>query len=56
MGRTVVLSPDKVRGLGSEPLLRQIPERTGRKETRLMIYGSVEVLNKRGANIRFDLN
>ena len=54
-GRTVVLTPRNVEDLGLSPLLDRIHKLTGRKKTSLMIYGSVDVLNVRGANIRFAL-
>jgi len=54
-GRTVLLTDKDVRVLGLLPLLKRIHKLTGREDTELMIYGSFEVLDKRGANIKFAL-
>jgi len=53
--RTDVLSPDKIEDLGLAPFLQRIHKLIGREDTELMIYKSVDALNKRGANIQFDL-
>jgi hypothetical protein len=54
--RTDVLRKKKdITDLGLADLLRRVRELTGRKNTALMIYKSVDALNARGANMQFDL-
>lgn len=53
--RTDVLNPDDMANLGLTTILAKIRQMTGRKRTELMIYKSVNTLNKRGANMKFDL-
>ncbi|HET9917999.1 MAG TPA: hypothetical protein VFQ89_12885, partial [Candidatus Binatia bacterium] len=53
--RTDVLRVWQVEILELESFLARIHELTDRTKTRLMIYKSVDALNKRGANIQFDL-
>ncbi len=53
--RTDELSEKEVRKLDLLALLQNIHDLTGRKRTKLMIYKSVDTLNKRGTNIQFDL-
>ena len=53
--RTDVLSRREMIDLGLAGLLQRIHEMTDRKKTTLMIYKSVDVLNRRGANMKFYL-
>ena len=53
--RTDVLRKQKnIENLGLSSFLNRIHELTGRERTELMIYKSVDALNKRGANVQFD--
>jgi hypothetical protein len=52
--RTEALSKSDMDKLGLSSFLNRIHMLTSRDNTGLMIYGSVDVLNKRGANIQFD--
>lgn len=53
--RTETLKGEKLADLGLESLLQRIHSLTGRDDTELMICRSIDALNKRGANIKFDL-
>lgn len=53
--RTEALKGDKLADLGQESFLQRIHLLTGCDDTKLMIYRSIDALNKRGANIQFDL-
>ena len=52
--RTDVLRDNDLAKLGLSSLLDRIHKLTGRDDTRLMIYRSIDALNKRGENIPFD--
>ena len=53
--RTDVLSKNEMANLGLTNVLQRVRDLMDRRKTGLMIYKSVDALNKRGTNIQFDL-